>query len=112
MLIKMSFKGLVDILGYSALLKSHIKSQYLFRWNGGTTFTDKRARVGGLQIVTGNRLEPHFLENEEGYRKSEYTIATGIKKQSVQYMLGFSKVNTIFFAFAGDDFNFSITEML
>ena len=52
--------------------------------------------MGALQIVTGNRLEPHFLENEEGYRKSEYTIAKGIKKQSIQYMLGFSKVNTIF----------------
>ena len=52
MLIKMPFKGLVDVLGYPALLKSHKKSEYLFRWKWGSQIvTDKRASRGGHELL-------------------------------------------------------------
>ena len=93
MLIKLSFKGLVDVLGYSALLKSIL----ILVEMGVQHLMISARRVGALIIDTGNHLKPHFLKNKENYRKSEYTIAKGIKKYFIQYMLGFTKVNTICF---------------
>ena len=107
MLIKMSFKRLVDVLGYIALLKRHIKSEYLFRWKWGTAFTDKRASRGGLT---------------NWYRKSAWTPFFSKTKIWMHHCKGHKKIvhrvyvrfflsEYIFFAFAGDDFKFSITEM-
>ena len=66
MLIKMSFKGLIDVLEYSTLLKSHKKSEYLFWWKWGLQILPISARpVGVTKLLPEIALNPIFSKTKK-----------------------------------------------